>query len=403
MSGVISDNTVRSSGVVAPLSSATLDANDPARDTNPTDGVGTKWINTTSGQIFVCINATTDANQWIGQTKSAIQSRGFSCAGYSDYLNEHNFSSPGKIADMEYWNPSTLGDAQAFGNLISANQYFLGTSNGINDRGIFGGGCTAAMCPTNEIQYFTQSTGGFTVDFGNLTEARTYGAAASNGTTDRATWGGGGKGSDVKTNTIDYVTISSTGNAADLGDLTQARDYCSGLDNGTNDRGIEAGGRTNPAPPNAHTNGIDYWTISTTANASDFGDLTNTRMAAATCSNDTNNRGLFMAGSYGGSYANNIDYITINTTGNATDFGDMAGVDPPGYPTANGARGHSTGTSNGTAERGFMVGGYTSISGTESWYKQIEYVTISTPGNSAAFGNLILRVYGPGCCNNTFG
>ena len=100
---------------------------------------------------------------------------------------------------------------------------------------------------------------------------------------------------------------------------------------------------------------------------------------------------------------NRIQYNTIDSTGNATDFGDMAGVDPPGYPTANGARGHSTGTSNGTAERGFMVGGYTSISGTESWYKQIEYVTISTPGNSAAFGNLILRVYGPGCCNNTFG
>ena len=72
MSGVISDNTVRSSGAVAPLSSSTLDANDPARDTNPTDGLGTKWINTTSGQIFICIDATTDENQWIGQTTTSI-------------------------------------------------------------------------------------------------------------------------------------------------------------------------------------------------------------------------------------------------------------------------------------------------------------------------------------------
>ena len=68
MSGVISDNTVRSSGAIAPLSSATTDANDPAVDTNPTDGVGTKWINTTSGEIFICIDATADTNQWIGQT-----------------------------------------------------------------------------------------------------------------------------------------------------------------------------------------------------------------------------------------------------------------------------------------------------------------------------------------------
>ena len=209
-----------------------------------------------------------------------------------------------------------------------------------------------------------------------------------------------GKGSDVKTNTIDYVTISSTGNAADLGDLTQARDYCSGLDNGTNDRGIEAGGRTNPAPPNAHTNGIDYWTISTTANASDFGDLTNTRMAAATCSNDTNNRGLFMAGSYGGSYANNIDYITINTTGNATDFGDMDGADM-GYG-AGSARGHPGGASSGLGQKGMMAGGYTSVSGVANWYDDIRYVTISTPGNGTLFGDLIYRSYGPCGLDNTF-
>ena len=74
MSGVISDNTVRSSGAVAPLSAATLDASNPAIDTNPTDGVGTKWVNTTSGQIFICTDATAGENIWVSQDGKYVQS-----------------------------------------------------------------------------------------------------------------------------------------------------------------------------------------------------------------------------------------------------------------------------------------------------------------------------------------
>ena len=85
MSGVISDNTVRSSGAVAPLSASTLDANNPAIDTNPTDGVGTKWVNTTSGQIFICTDNTAGENVWIGQkgTKS-YGARGVMFCGEDD-------------------------------------------------------------------------------------------------------------------------------------------------------------------------------------------------------------------------------------------------------------------------------------------------------------------------------
>ena len=399
MSGVISDNTVRSSGVVAPLTSATLDANNPAVDTNPTDGLGTKWVNTTSGQIFICIDATTDANEWMGQTISAIQPRIF-CAGGNKSITGH--AGVGKINVIEYINPGTLGDAIDFGDLLYADQYFTGTSNGVTDRGVFAGG-TGEASPTNMIEYITCSTLGNTIDFGNLTAARHQPGACSNGTSDRGCWSGGGlSGVDNPTNIIDYITISSTGNAADLGDLIVARDYTASLSNGTNDRGINASGRESGGSPQTQT--IDYWTISThTGTASDFGDLTNTRMAPATCSNDTNNRGLFMGGSYGATYGNEIDYITINSTGNASDFGDLAGADPAGYPTMNGARGHPGGSSNGTAERGFCFGGYTYTGpgGTESWYKQIEYVTISTPGNSSAFGSLTNMIYGPGNCSNT--
>ena len=36
----------------------------PAVDTNPADGVGTMYLNTTDGNMFICIDATTDQNEW---------------------------------------------------------------------------------------------------------------------------------------------------------------------------------------------------------------------------------------------------------------------------------------------------------------------------------------------------
>jgi hypothetical protein len=301
---------------------------------------------------------------------------------------------------LEYINPGTLSDAIDFGDILLANQYFTGTSNGVNDRGVFAGGNTS-----NVIQYFTCSTLGNTIDFGNLTVARTQAGACSNGTTDRGCWAGGGiAGTDNATNVIDYITISSTGNATDFGDLTAARDYTAALSNGSNDRGIQASGR--PDGGGSKTKNIDYWTISSTGNAADFGDLLTDTTAPATCSNDTNDRGIFMCGA-GGSYyfTNVIQYITITSTGNATDFGDMVGADPAGYPaiTPTGQRGHPGGSDNGTDERGFMFGGYTYTGGNEYWYKDISYITISTTGNSSAFGNLTNLIYGPANCSNTAG
>ena len=70
------------------------------------------------------------------------------------------------------------------------------------------------------------------------------------------------------------------------------------------------------------SNTIDYITIPTAGNATDFGDLTRSVYTHDATSNATNERGLF-AGGQEGSASNTIDYITINSAGNATDFGDL--------------------------------------------------------------------------------
>jgi len=78
-------------------------------------------------------------------------------------------------------------------------------------------------------------------------------------------------------------------------------------------RGLFGGG-------SANSNVIDFVTIASAGNATDFGDLTVARQYLAACSSTT--RGLF-GGGYGSANSNVIDFVTIATTGNATDFGDL--------------------------------------------------------------------------------
>ena len=68
-------------------------------------------------------------------------------------------------------------------------------------------------------------------------------------------------------------------------------------------------------------NVIDYITIATTGNATDFGDLSTDLTDTAGVADTT--RGCIGGGSGSGGYSNAIGYITIDTTGNTTDFGDI--------------------------------------------------------------------------------
>ena len=70
----------------------------------------------------------------------------------------------------------------------------------------------------------------------------------------------------------------------------------------------------------ANTNVSDYVTISSTGDASDFGDLSASITALAGLSSST--RGVFGGGT-NGSVVNVMEYITIGRTGNVTDFGDL--------------------------------------------------------------------------------
>ena len=291
--------------------------------------------------------------------------RGFTLGGYtgSDKRN-----------DIKLTHIPTKGNSSDFGDLLAAA--YGGASFGSLTRGFFAGDVTEG----NVIESFEYATQGNSADFGNLTVGRQGPAGLSN--TTRGVIAGGEDGdisSPARANTIDYITMATTGNATDFGDLVLARAYAGATGNAT--RGIFTGGDIHPS----YKNEIDYITIASTGNATDFGDLTQVRNLNASVSNAT--RGVCGGGNKGSSpnSSNEIDYVTIASTGDATDFGDLTV-----------ARWSLGGMSNST--RGAFAGG--AVPGDKD---EIDFITIASTGDAADFGDLVAAAQYVSCCADSHG
>jgi len=219
---------------------------------------------------------------------------------------------------MDYVEIRSTGNATDFGDLVQESM----TPGSFSDkvRGVFGGGGDPNhTSPINVVQYFTISTQGNSVDYGDLTQARDVILGVSDAT--RGVFGGG-RANPARYNTIDYHNIQTTGNFVDFGDMTIVRASGSACSSST--RGLWSGGYTSPGT----TNSIEYITIATLGNGTDFGDTTsafvfgnNGNVASAT-------RGIFYWGSkVGTGDVNTIEYVTMTTLGNASDFGDLTRAD----------------------------------------------------------------------------
>ena len=113
---------------------------------------------------------------------------------------------------------------------------------------------------------------------------------------------------------MEYITIASTGNGTDFGDLYVNRWYMGNHAIANTTRGVWTGGYNSSS---YSQNVMDYITIASTGNATDFGNLTVAGWRTETAHSIV--RGLIFGGN---NRTNTIDYITIASTCNATDFGD---------------------------------------------------------------------------------
>jgi hypothetical protein len=284
-------------------------------------------------------------------------------------------TSPGEF--IQYVTVETTGNATDFGDLTEARYNHASCSS--STRGIFAGGYGAPEQET--IEYITIASTGNGTDFGDWgTESyRFYHCGGANDT--RGLFAGGmsyQSGSSYRTTDINYITIASTGNTSTFGDLSAAKAYPGAVTNTTR---YVIGGGTTDGGVGGNVNVMEYVTIGSTGNVTDFGDLTTQRYLHGSCGSST--RGLFGGGVIGTSSppfprTDSIDYMTIASTGNASDFGDLLTVN-------NGLSGC------GSKIRGLFAGGFIGTGNSNV----IQYVTIASTGNATDFGDLLAQVPSP--------
>ena len=226
------------------------------------------------------------------------------------------------------------------------------------------------VSPRTTIDYINMTTQGDAVEFGDTNSTWYECAACGNRTIGVFA---GGKNPGGNDNVMEFVTIATQGNAADFGDMAESTNPGGGGGNQT--RGILCGG----AYPSS--NMISFFNMQSKGNASDFGanaPFTGTYSAAM----GSPTRTLMFSGRLHPGYTTTDDiwFITPQSTGIVNDFGT--------YQNAAGSDGSFNAAGASSPTRGIIAGGYagTHPSGTNT--NQMEFLTIATTGNSVDFGDL---------------
>ena len=167
---------------------------------------------------------------------------------------------------------------------------------------------------------------------------------------------------------MDFFTFETLGDAQDFGDLLSNKTGVGG--NADNTRGVATGGHPSSSPYPA-TDEMQFITIASLGGGTDFGNL-NTSMVGHYSGGDKT-RAIVGASESGNS--NVIEYYTIQSLGDSVDFGDRA----------SGQYKYATGSVASTT-RGLIMGGYDVP--TAGTVNNIDFLTISTLGNTQEFGDL---------------
>ena len=276
-------------------------------------------------------------------------------------------SAAGNANSIDYVNATAAsGNSVDFGDL-SAVRISLGAVSSTG-RIVFLGGNPSY---SNVMEYITPASTGNVTDFGDmLVGSAGNGHQMSNGI--RGVWAGPGRTSGnggSYNDEIEYITIASTGNGTDFGNLDVNRGGPAGSSNGI--RGIIWAGSIDAVP--VHTKQIQYITISSTGNATSFGQMVRIVVDHSACGNA--DRNIAFGGFYG-STQDTIEYINPASTSNTSDFGNLINAQ---YMNQ-GAE---------TAIRGLINGGY----GNVSYENTIQYVTLASTGNATDFGNMTIGRY----------
>ena len=353
MSGIIDDNTSESSGSIATVSGVTTSSSDPAVNTNPSGGVGTMFVNSTSGEMFICTDDATDENVWtnVGDGEDGIEpfvwmgaTSGYAAGGRgSNVIDKFSFSSDGDATDV---GDLTATQDYPSGHFSATAGYVAGTADSKLDKMTFAseGDSTdvagldqtidgpsnhststhgwiagSHVNDTTMIMKFTFATDSDAVDTAkDLSTGRGYTASSQDGDT----YGYVASGY-LYEDEIDRYSFSDSNNSSDVGSLTNswgAGTTLGGSSSGTHGY-VMGSGDSSPA-----TNHIEKYAFASSSDGSDVGNLTESRRSPAGTGSATN---IYAAGGYAGvgptdsNYKYTIDKRATASDGDSSDIGDL--------------------------------------------------------------------------------
>ena len=306
------------------IEAVTKNASDPTISTNPSGGVGTLWANTTSGEMYACTDATAGANLWInvGAGSGDVAKpfgglgggtvSGYSCGGGAptqDTIEKYSFASSIVVAD--HGNMAMGRDGA--GSCSSA-------IDGYTHGGYISGPPGGVGGFRDNIDRFSFATNSTATDHGNMTVAR-VGTTGCNSSTNGYSVGGHLGPSNIRQNTIDTFTFGSNSNSTLHGDMSDAG-RARGCGQSSNTDGYHTGGE---GAANTRHNIIEKFSFTSNVVATDIADITAARNYGAGISSTTHGYTASGETSSGGSGASEtIDRFSFGSGVNATDHGDCS-------------------------------------------------------------------------------
>ena len=307
----------------------TKSANDPTVSTNPANGVGTVWANTTSGEMYVCTDATAGENVWTNMgsgtgnvdwngwgTQYGYITGGHGPAGDQNQIGKHSFTSDSNATDV--------------GDLIAGNHANVGTQD--LTHGYVAGGQPFV----NTIQRLSFAAGGNTSSVGTLSVARGVGAGSSS-TTHGYISGGDIDSSNAGINIIEKFAFSASTTGSDIADLTANKTSVSGVMSQTH--GYIRGGRIT----STRNNVIERFPFASNTNASDVGDCVAIGSNFGFNGQNSKTHG-YCTGGEGTGNSQRLQKHQFAASADATSIGTLAVGALPGAGTSSTTNGYVSGS-----------------------------------------------------------
>jgi hypothetical protein len=266
----------------------TQNASDPAINTNPSGGLGTVWVNTASGEVFSCTDATTNENVWTN------------VGGGDGDVVPYNFrgSISGYMLGGYQWNTGYSGNIQKF-NFASntgqtspanfpTNRYGGGAGRSVTEGYYFGG--TSSGPELASFAKFTFGSESTSSSLGNLVRGGYN--VGSHSTADYIYTTQSAENAETSNNIIERVATSSDTPSGDIGDM--AAPTLGGPCTQTDTHGYTIGGYRHELPARGNESRIEKYAFASSVTSATVADVGTTVGYGAGTSSTTH--GIFQHG-----------------------------------------------------------------------------------------------------------